>query len=182
MSVRIISGKFKGLKLEIPKSARPTLSRARQALFDSLYSFDSDFFTQKTVLDVFAGSGAFGIEALSRGSAFSYFFDADTSAFAVLERNLALLKSPDAFFLRKLDVKKIFQSRAPVDIIFLDPPYGKFSFDLLLELLYKKNWADRNTFFILEEDQHNFVDFQKARELKRIAAGRTVFFLCNILL
>lgn len=178
MSVRVLSGKFKGMELKIPDKSRATLTRARTTLFDSLYSFDKDFFTNKVILDAFAGSGAFGIEALSRGASLAYFLDNDLGAIKVIRDNLQFI-SNTMYVLKKCNTHKIFLSMAPVNIIFLDPPFGKFSFDFLIENFFKKNWADEKTFFIIEQDSTQYVDFYGVSTVKKIPAGRIVFYLCN---
>ena len=76
MGVRIIGGQYRGMRINAPESARPTLVRHRQAIFDTLESIESEkfghFFDNKIVIDCFAGSGALGIEAVSRGAVKAY--------------------------------------------------------------------------------------------------------------
>ena len=96
MSTKIIAGRYKGSVIDVPDSARPTLSRSRQALFDVISNLSDDenpqnFFQNKVVLDCFAGSGALGIEALSRGALFSYFIDASQKAISVIYKNIEKL-------------------------------------------------------------------------------------------
>ena len=96
--MRIVAGRHRGARLEAPpgEATRPTSDRARQALFDTLTGgrFDIDL-DDAVVLDLFAGTGALGLEALSRGAARAIFVEKDRAALAVLNRNIAHLKAGD---------------------------------------------------------------------------------------
>lgn len=121
--MRVIAGSAGGFHLAVPKSGvRPTMDRVKAAIFSSL----GDAIIGQKILDLFAGSGALGIEALSRGSASAVFVDEDRHSIAVIEKNLAKTKlegrvrQEDVFeFLRRSAGKDTFK------IIFADPPYGK---------------------------------------------------------
>jgi 16S rRNA (guanine966-N2)-methyltransferase len=122
--VRVIAGAHKGRRLHTPAGAstRPTADRVREALFSILGPLDGE-----RVLDLFAGSGALGIEALSRGAAEAVFVDSDRRAVAAIRRNLdaigleALVQRRDALaYLREA-------SERPYDLVFLDPPYSSAS-------------------------------------------------------
>ena len=133
--MRVIAGSAGGIQLEVPeRGVRPTMDRVKAAIFSSL----ADKVIGARVLDLFAGSGGLGIEALSRGAASVSFVDDDRNAINAIERNLkkakveAKTRQQDAFeFLCKAD------SLGPFDIIFADPPYeqmqsGEFFTDKLL--------------------------------------------------
>jgi 16S rRNA (guanine966-N2)-methyltransferase len=121
--MRVIAGNAGGLRLAAPKrGVRPTMDRVKAATFSSL----GDAIAGARVLDLFAGSGALGIEALSRGASSVVFVEEDPQAIEVIERNLAKTKfearirHQDVFdFLRHSSGAETFQ------IIFADPPYGK---------------------------------------------------------
>jgi 16S rRNA (guanine966-N2)-methyltransferase len=119
--MRVIAGEYKGRRLHVPAgvSTRPTADRVREALFSILGPLDGE-----RVLDLYAGSGALGIEALSRGAAEALFVDSDPRAVATIRRNLEAIGSDaevrrrDALaFLRGAGVR-------PFDLVFLDPPYS----------------------------------------------------------
>jgi 16S rRNA (guanine966-N2)-methyltransferase len=119
---RVIAGRWKGRVLQVPKAARPTSSRAREALFDVLQSS----IVGARVLDLFAGSGAVGLEALSRGASKAVFVERNVQA---IEANLlALGAEPGRFELLRADAKDAvgsLQRRGEeFDVVFADPPYG----------------------------------------------------------
>ena len=120
-SVRISAGRWKAKALDVPPAARPTAARAREALFDLL----GPGIDGARVLDLYAGSGAVGIEAVSRGAARAVLVDRDSSA---LEKNVAGLGyAPDVVVLRKSaeDGVATFAARGDrFDVVFADPPYS----------------------------------------------------------
>ena len=121
--MRIIAGRAGGIRLDVPKhQVRPTMDRVKAAIFSSL----GERVINARVLDLFAGTGALGIEALSRGASSARFVDHDREAVAAIERNLTKTKfegrvlKRDVFdFLRRPVSTQLF------DIIFADPPYEK---------------------------------------------------------
>lgn len=121
-SVRISAGRWKAKALEVPETARPTAARAREALFDLL----GPDLAGTRFLDLYAGSGAIGIEAVSRGAARAVLVDRDS---AVLEENVARLGyAPDVAVLRQAadDAVRALASRGNrFDVVFVDPPYGE---------------------------------------------------------
>ena len=135
MSVRVVAGEFRGRTIDAPKGehTRPTIDRVREALMSSLYSLMGGF-EGKSVLDAFAGSGALGIEALSRGAAHVDFYDTDKDALRVIEANIKRCGlTRDKVRVCKADVMKAFgedgyadQSvyNGGYDLVFLDPPYA----------------------------------------------------------
>ena len=121
--MRVIAGAAGGIQLDVPKSGvRPTMDRVKAAIFSSL----GELVIGARVLDLFAGTGALGIEALSRGAASALFVEEDNSALATIERNLARTKLEGR--VRKQDVFAFLRSASraePFRIIFADPPYEK---------------------------------------------------------
>ncbi len=166
MSIKIISGRLKGSTLAVPETARPTLLRSRQSLFDILVSIggspsDSQhFFENKIVLDCFAGSGALGIEALSRGAQFAYFVDISQKSIDSIYKNIQKLKLEDQCKIIKTDIFKIkkLKNKRKSDIIFVDPPYGKVSIAKTIKSLYEKDWIKEETLIVIEEDISNTED------------------------
>ncbi len=120
--MRVISGSLRGLKLKSPEGldTRPTLDRVKEALFSMLFDRFSDAF----VLDLFAGSGALGIEALSRGAAHCTFVDSGREAVDAVKSNIEKARLEDRSKIVFEDsVSFLKKATAPFDIIFLDPPY-----------------------------------------------------------
>ena len=126
--MRIVAGTLRGKTIDAPRGeqTRPTSDRVREALFSSLYSLRGGF-EGAVVLDAFAGSGALGIEALSRGSQRVVFFERADEAHAVLKRNIAACKlTPAQASVMRRDVmsKPPTQAQGVFDLVFLDPPYA----------------------------------------------------------
>ena len=124
MSIKIIAGQYKSRLLEVPAVSRPTLARARQVVFDILYSLIPGGVGDKIVLDCFAGSGAMALEALSRGASYAYLMDKDHTAIGVMHDNIKKLGITNASIMRVDLQKRIYKNKErAVDIVFLDPPY-----------------------------------------------------------
>lgn len=152
--MRVIAGRAGGTKLDVPKrGVRPTMDRVKAAIFSSL----ADKVIGEKILDLFAGSGALGIEALSRGASSVLFVDEDKQAIAAIERNLAKtrlngrLRHQDVFaFLRHANFPEKF------GIIFADPPYeqtksGERFTDKLLANEALPRLLERDGIFVLEK-------------------------------
>jgi 16S rRNA (guanine966-N2)-methyltransferase len=127
--LRIIGGQWKGRKLAAPAGldTRPTGARARQAVFDILLHAPwggQEFMRMARVLDVFAGTGAYGLEALSRGAAFASFIENDFKALAALHANIAACKAEAVTKVLAVDALRP-PAGAPHGLVFLDPPYGR---------------------------------------------------------
>ena len=132
--VRVIAGTARGRRIEAPRGhdVRPTSDRAREALFNrlmSLYLIDGAH-----VADVFAGSGALGIEALSRGAASATFVDSDPKAIAAIRSNLATLGFVGDV-IRSSAAQWVQATRTVFDVAFCDPPYAFDDWNQLLEAL-----------------------------------------------
>ena len=122
--MRIISGSAGGIPIKVPKTeTRPTTDRARQAVFSML----GDIVSGARVLDLFAGSGALGLEALSRGAASALFVDVHPAVCKVIHENLAKSRLAGAE-VRQGDASRVLQSLArngaQFDLVFADPPYA----------------------------------------------------------
>ncbi len=125
MSPRVIAGHLGGRRLNVPpgRSTRPTSERVREAVFSMLGPLDGE-----AVLDLFAGSGALGVEALSRGAARAVFVERSHGALAALARNLRDLELPgEQAQLRRGDVAAVLrtarEAHETYDLVFIDPPY-----------------------------------------------------------
>lgn len=124
--MRIIAGSRKGARIFAPKghATRPTADRVREAAFNLIGPVEG-----ASVLDLFAGSGAMGLEALSRGAASVLFVDSDRQACRTIERNLAKLHLSGAAVLRRDALRALAEEAAAgrrYDLIFVDPPYHRF--------------------------------------------------------
>lgn len=156
--MRIVSGKWRGHNLFVPNipDTRPTMDRTRMAIFNILRSNDWADLEDAHVLDVFAGSGAMGFEALSQGAKSAVFFEQHADAVKSIERNAEKLKATktEAIMYRG-DVMKAGQNRGAVaTIAFFDPPYKK---DLLLpamQALQAKGWITTDTLLVLEMQKY----------------------------
>ncbi|MDO4273296.1 MAG: 16S rRNA (guanine(966)-N(2))-methyltransferase RsmD [Eubacteriales bacterium] len=151
--MRVIAGKARRLNLKtVPGTdTRPTTDRIKETLFNILQPelLDCSF------LDLFSGSGAIGIEALSRGAAYAVFVEKDPRACTCIRENLSFTKLSEDGKLLNMDVLQALRSlegREPFDFIFMDPPYGKELERQVLEYLESSSIADENTLVIVEAD------------------------------
>ncbi|MCC6490978.1 MAG: 16S rRNA (guanine(966)-N(2))-methyltransferase RsmD, partial [Candidatus Hydrogenedentes bacterium] len=134
---RVIAGLARGIRLDAPEGAavRPTLDRVRESLFSILMPR----LPGARFADLFAGSGANGIEALSRGAAASVFVDSDAQSLACVQQNLARARlQPDARLYRlrlPSGLARLRKTEAPFDLVFADPPFDFSAYDALLEAL-----------------------------------------------
>ena len=121
-TVRIIGGRFRGKKLTFPlqDSLRPTQDRIRETLFNWLMNDIVD----ANCLDIFAGTGALGLEALSRGAQHVTFVDNDNTVMNTLKKNAATFSADQLTFIRA-NYKEALLSQAPFDIVFIDPPFSE---------------------------------------------------------
>ena len=165
--MRIISGNARGTKLYTLEgnNTRPTLDRVKEALFNKI-NFQLE---EAIVLDLFAGSGALGLEALSRGAKIAYFGENSHQAAKVIEKNIYKTKMQDKAKLIIKDYKKILEEVKQIkfDIIFLDPPY-ETNYDIeAIELVLKDNLLKDNGFIVLETDSNEKENTIKTLNIKR---------------
>ncbi|HET6210735.1 MAG TPA: 16S rRNA (guanine(966)-N(2))-methyltransferase RsmD [Jatrophihabitans sp.] len=149
---RIVAGQARGRRLAVPpRGTRPTSDRAREGLFNTL-SVELEL-SGARVLDLFAGSGAVGLEALSRGAAAVVLVESDRQACAVIEVNIAALGLPGAT-VRRCEVAGYLDSGAdgPFDLVFADPPYALAAEQVarLLDALAGERWLRPGAMLVLE--------------------------------
>ena len=122
--MRVVAGYLRGRKIEGPKSdaTRPTTDKVREAVFNALTSMD--VVRDARVVDLFAGSGALGIEALSRGARHCTFVENNRDAIATLRRNIEHLNLQDSCDIVARDARGVLSSLSDTDLVFADPPYG----------------------------------------------------------
>ena len=149
--MRVISGSARGLKLSSPEgiNTRPTLDRVKEALFSMLQTH----LTDAVVLDLFSGSGALGLECLSRGAQKTVFVDNSQEAILCIKSNLSSAKVVDKSLVFKSDFCDYLKSCSEkFDLIFLDPPYSKNFYKTALDLICQKNLLNDDGLIILEWD------------------------------
>jgi 16S rRNA (guanine966-N2)-methyltransferase len=151
--MRIIAGEWRGRKLVAPAgmATRPTADRAREGLFSMLQSRLGNFVDLR-VADLFAGSGALGLEALSRGAAHCLFVDSDRAAAEAIKANVATLGAGSRAEIRQQSVKHAMPPSEPCDLILLDPPYGAGFADKALALLAADPWLKPHALLSIETE------------------------------
>jgi 16S rRNA (guanine966-N2)-methyltransferase len=155
--VRIVAGKHRGRLLAAPSGldTRPTAARAREALFNILAHADlkaggGSPLDEAIVLDVFAGTGAFAFEALSRGATWATLIDNDRAAMASAKANATALKETDNVALIGRDATKPGKAERAHDLVFLDPPYKKDLVAIALGALAAQDWIAPGAIAIAE--------------------------------
>ena len=154
--MRIIAGQFRGLALasvgkgDAGAHLRPTSDRVRESLFNILTKYD--VFEGARVLDLFAGTGALGLEALSRGAAQVCFVDDGAKAGQLIRQNIALTGSGAQTRLIRRDARKLPANEdAPYDLVFLDPPYGKDLGARALDVAKAGGWIGDDAMIVWED-------------------------------
>jgi 16S rRNA (guanine966-N2)-methyltransferase len=153
--MRIVGGRLRGRTLVAPKSQaiRPTADRLRETLFNILMHAYGDPVSGARVLDLFAGTGALGIEALSRGAAFALFVDDGADARALLRANVEALGLGGVTRIFRRDATKLGPAHPiePFSLVFLDPPYGKGLAEKALASARKDGWLLPDALIVVEE-------------------------------
>lgn len=151
MSMRVIAGEWRGRKLVTPKgdATRPTADRTRETLFSMLASRLGSF-EDLAVADLFAGSGALGLEALSRGAAQCLFVEQEDAALKAIRANIAALDARMRSEVRAGSVMTLGPADNARDLILLDPPYGTGAGVVALDRLLRLGWVGEATWIALE--------------------------------
>ena len=155
--MRVVGGHLKGRALAGPKSGglRPTSDKVRQALFNILEHGIDDFeLNGAHVLDLFAGTGALGLEALSRGATFCVFVEQSPTARAVIQDNLTTFGLGGTTRIFRLDATSLGPSlkQLKYSLLFLDPPYNQGLAELALASAHNGNWVETGAIAVVEED------------------------------
>ena len=176
--MRVISGSVRGLKLNAPEglSTRPTLDRVKEAVFSMLYPYLCD----AVILDAFSGSGALGIESISRGAQFCVFADNNPSAIKCINDNLKNAKMGDRAYVFAGDVFEYIKKQdKKFDIIFIDPPYASGIYKNILEEIYSSDILNEDGLILAEwhiSQKPEFGEqFTIAKEKKYGRVGITLF-------
>jgi 16S rRNA (guanine966-N2)-methyltransferase len=155
LNVRVVGGRLRGRNIASPQSReiRPTADRLRESLFNILTHAYGDPVSDARVLDLFAGTGALGIEAISRGAAFCLFIDNGAEARALLRQNVEALGLGGVTKVYRRDATALgsVHPHEPFSLVFLDPPYGKGFAEKALVSLRDGDWLVPGALVVVEE-------------------------------
>lgn len=182
--MRVVGGRLRGRTLAGPKSSaiRPTADRLRESLFNILVHAYDDPIDGARVLDLFAGTGALGIEALSRGASFTLFVDDGAQARALLRENVTALGLGGVTRIFRRDATKLGAAHPvePFSLAFVDPPYGQGLADAALVSARDGGWLAPEALIVVEETgKAAFAPPLGFSELERRAYDDTEFVLCR---
>jgi 16S rRNA (guanine966-N2)-methyltransferase len=180
--MRIVGGRLRGRALAAPKSnaVRPTADRLREALFNILVHAYDDPVTDARVLDLFAGTGALALEALSRGAAFALFVDDGAEARALLRENVAALGLGGVTRIFRRDATKLGPAHPiePFALVFVDPPYGQGLAEKALAAARAGGWLTADALIVVEEAaKSGFAAPEGFDELERRAYDDTMIVI-----
>ena len=167
--MRIIRGKARGTKINTidEVTTRPTLDRVRESLFNIIQNYVSNTY----VLDIFAGSGALGIEALSRGAKHAVFCDINKDAVKIINENLMKTRLKENAIVYNMNYKKMIEKLSKndfkFDIVFVDPPYKENLAVNSVKLIIQNNLLNENGIIIIETDEKER-DLKELQELNKI--------------
>ena len=184
--MRIISGKYKGKKLFLPKdkNTRPLKDLVKVSILNLLDHSKkiNKKLEDSSILDLFSGSGSFGIECLSRGSKIVYFFENYFEAIKILEKNLSLLKNEKNFKIFKNDCFEFFNSYQKInkkfDFIFLDPPFKEKKINELIEKIIENKILNAGGIIIIhrhKKDKMEITDKIKIFDVRNYGLSRVYF-------
>jgi 16S rRNA (guanine966-N2)-methyltransferase len=181
--MRIVGGKHRGRRLAAPPggAVRPTSERAREALFNILAHgrfAPAPVFEDARVLDVFAGTGAIGLEALSRGARYAAFIETDRQAREALAANIKALGETGRTRVLAIDATAPPRSDGPYDLVFLDPPYRTGLAAPALAALARTGWLAPDALAVVELAARSKFEAPAGFTLleeRRYGAGRLVF-------
>lgn len=180
--MKISSGHLRGRSLKPPKDRgiRPTSDKVRQAVFNMLNARGG--VAGANVLDAFCGSGALGLEALSQGADFCYFWDNSPASLALCKENVALFKLEERSKISLWDATKPPkkpQEIGEIDLIFLDPPYGKDLLPKTLQGLLQAGWIADESLLLLEMSAKENPDISDLAVLQEKTYGDTKIILAQ---
>lgn len=154
--MRIVGGKFRGRPLATPQSnaIRPTTDRTRESLFNILMHKYADRIEGGRVLDLFAGTGALGLETISRGARYGVFIEESAEGRGLLRQNIENfgLQGQTKVFRRNACQLGAAGTLEPFDVVFADPPYGQGLGEQALQSALDGNWLNSDAIIILEEE------------------------------
>jgi len=169
--MRIVGGKFRGRAIAGPNTlaVRPTADRLRETIFNILAHAYGDPITGARVLDLFAGTGALGLEALSRGAAFALSVDDGAEARAIIRQNVQTLGVAGVSRIFRRDATKLgdVHPNEPFSLVFLDPPYGKGLAEQALTSARAGGWLTPDALIVVEEVKAAFKTPEGFEEIER---------------
>ena len=176
--MRIIAGEWKRRNLRAPTgdATRPTADRTRETLFSMLTSRLGDF-EGLSVVDLFAGSGALGLEALSRGSANCLFVEQDAAAIRALRQNISAFRADQQCKVVAGSVMSLGPAKTPHDLILLDPPYNSGAGAVALDKLTRLGWIGPSTWVALEVAAKEEVNIRRLviESERKVGPARLIF-------
>jgi 16S rRNA (guanine966-N2)-methyltransferase len=180
--MRVVGGRLRGRTLAGPRSQaiRPTADRLRESLFNILHHAYGDPISGARVLDLFAGTGALGIEALSRGAAFALLVDDGAEARALLRENTTTLGLGGVTKIFRRDATKLgpVAPLEPFSLAFLDPPYGRSLAETSLASAHAGGWLTPDALIVVEESvKSTFAAPEGFSELERRRYDDTEFVI-----
>ena len=186
--MRIISGKFRGLKLHSPTNIeiRPTSDRLRESLFSIINSNKYDVnIIDANVIDICTGTGALGIEALSRGAKNLYLIDNEQNSLDIVKTNLSKIKSYDiesSVYILKADAKKPFKNINLIfNIVLIDPPYNSSIIQQCLPLLKEYNLIDEDSVIFAETSKQETISVENFMVLDTKFYGKSKLTIMKLL-
>ena len=169
--MRIVGGRLRGRTLTGPKSQgiRPTSDRTRESIFNILAHAYGDPVSGARVLDLFAGTGALGLEALSRGAAFALFVDNGAEARALIRQNIEALGTAGISRIFRRDATRLgdVHPNEPFSLVFLDPPYGKGLAEKALTSARAGGWLTNDALIVVEEAKAALATPEGFEEIER---------------
>lgn len=179
--MRIIAGEWRGRNLVAPKGdiTRPTADRTRETLFNMLTSRLGSF-DGLSVLDLFAGSGALGLEALSRGAAACLFVEQDAEAVKAIKENVAKLDARPRASVQQGSVMSLGPAKAPHDLMFLDPPYFTGAANVALDRMTRLGWIGPATWIAVETAKTEDVEVKLLETVAERRVGKAKLSLLRL--
>jgi 16S rRNA (guanine(966)-N(2))-methyltransferase RsmD len=174
--IRIIAGHLRSRQLKSPDPSitRPTKDRVREGIFSAI----QPFIKQSFVVDLYAGSGAMGIEALSRGASFAWLNDINSHVTTILHENIKMLHLQSVSTITHLDsiscLKKIHEEGKKIDLLFLDPPYQQESIEKVLHILSTQDVMASRGIVIIESDKEWILPPYLFSKVKHYSYGLSV--------
>jgi len=184
--MRIISGKFKGKRIVSPKdkATRPLRDLVKESIFNVIkHSNKIKINIEKSVvLDLFSGSGSFGLEAISRGAKKCLFVENYSNALEVLNKNIKILKCENNCSINCLDcfsyIENLQNNETKSDLIFLDPPYKETNINVIIEKLLEKNILSKNGIIVIhrhKKDDVKLTDKLNIIDLRLYGISKIIF-------
>ena len=184
--ISIIGGLKKRTKISVPqKSVRPTTSQKRESIFSILESYEKkinhNIYKQSNVLDLFAGSGSLGLEAMSRGANFGYFYEKNIEVIGYLKKNCLKICKEKNFEIIQNDIlnDNFIDLKRKISLVFIDPPYKINFIKKILINLYKSKTLSKNAIIILETSKKSCVEIPSFYSIfdNRIYGKTKIYFL-----